>query len=161
MPYAEGAGLNTQKLCLEGTRGGILDEIVNWIDDTDDNAPRLFWLHGTAGSGKSAIAHTIAHRFEALGRLGSFFCFDRSRAAERRHEKIFATIAQDLADCDPQLRKALAAAVHHKTSLRNTPDVLRQWEELIVQPTKAMSDAMAGPIVIVINALDESGDTDS
>ncbi|KAF8342414.1 WD40 repeat-like protein [Amanita rubescens] len=161
MPYAAGAGLNTQKLCLEGTRGEILDEITDWINDVDDSAPRLFCLHGTAGSGKSAIAHTIAHRFKALGRLGSLFCFDRNRAAERRHEKIFATIAQDLADCHPQLRKALAAAIHHKTSLRNTPDVLQQWEELIVQPANAMSDAMAGPIVIVIDALDESGDTNS
>ncbi len=83
MPYAEGAGLNTQKLCLEGTRGEILDEITDWINNVDDNAPRLFCLHGTAGSRKSAIAHTIAHRFQALGRLGSFFCFDRNRAAER------------------------------------------------------------------------------
>ena len=161
MLYAAGAGLNTEKLCLEGTRVKILNEITDWINNVDDNAPRLFCLHGTAGSGKSAIAHTIAHRFETLGRLGSFFCFDRNRAAERRHEKIFATIAQDLADCDPQLRKALAAAVRHKTSLRNTPDVLRQWQELIVQPAKAMSDAMAGPIIIVIDALDESGNTDS
>src|ERR1700724_3790349 len=149
MPYAEGAGLNTQKLCLEGTRVGILKEIMNWIHDADGNAPRVFWLHGTAGSGKSAIAHTIADRFKALGRLGSFFCFDRNRAVDRRHEKIFATVAQDLAECDLQLRKALATAVHHKTSLRNTPDVLRQWKELIVQPAQAMSHAMVGPIVIV------------
>jgi predicted kinase len=161
MSYAEGAGLNTQKLCLEGTRGKILDEITDWINNVDDNAPWLFYLHGTAGSGKSAIAHTIAHRFQTLGRLGSFFCFDRNRATDRRHEKIFATIAQDLADCHPQFRKALAAAVHHKMSLRSTADVLRQWQELIVQPAKAMLDAMAGPIVIVIDALDESGDTDS
>src|SRR6266550_1122260 len=158
MPYAAGASHNTQKLCLEGTRDEMLNEITDWINNVDDNAPRLFCLHGTAGSGKS---DTIAHRFKALGRLGSFFCFDRNRAAERRHEKIFATIAKDLADGDPQLRKALATAIHHKTSLRNTPDVLQQWEELIVQPAKSMSDAMAGPIVIVIDALDESGDTDS
>jgi len=46
-------------------------------------------------------------------------------------------------------------------SLRNTHDVLQQWEELIVQPAQSMSDAMAGPIVIVIDALDESGDADS
>ena len=161
MSYAESAGLNTQKLCLEGTRGKILDEITDWINNVDDNAPWLFYLHGPAGSGKSAIAHTIAHRFQALGRLGSFFCFDRNRAADRRHEKIFTTIARDLADCHPQFRKVLAAAVHHKMSLRNTPDVLQQWQELIVQPAKAMSDAIVGPIVIVIDGLDESGDTDS
>jgi len=160
MPYAAGAGLNTQKLCLEGTRSGILGDIMDWINNGDKDT-RVYWLHGTAGSGKSAIAHTIADRFRRFGRLGSFFSFDRNEAAEQRHKKIFATIAQDLANCDPQLRKALATTIHHNTSLKNTPDVLRQWEELIVKPARAMSEAMAGPIVIVIDALDESGDVES
>jgi hypothetical protein len=30
MPYVSGAGLNTQKICLEGTRREILDEITAW-----------------------------------------------------------------------------------------------------------------------------------
>ena len=161
MQYADGAGRNIGKLCLEGTRSEILGEITDWVNNIDDNTTRVFWLHGTAGSGKSAIAHTIAHHFYNLKRLGSFFCFDRNRVAERRHEKIFATIARDLADLDQQLRTALAAAVHHNTSLSKTPDVLQQWEELIVKPVSAKSGAMVGPIVIIIDALDESGDDDS
>jgi hypothetical protein len=159
MPYAAGAGLDTRKLCLEGTRSGILGEITDWINDVDDNT-RIFWLHGTAGSGKSTIAHTIANRFKRLGRLGSIFCFDRNRTAERQ-EKIFTNIAQDLANCDTLLRTALAAAIRHNTSLKNTTDILQQWEEMIVKPARARSGAMVGPIVIVIDALDESGDRDS
>jgi len=159
MPYAAGAGLNTQKLCLEGTHRGILGDIMDWINNGDEDT-HVYWLHGTAGSGKSTIAHTIADLFRRLGRLGSFFSFDRNDAAER-HKKIFTTIAQDLANCDPQLRKALATVIHHNTPLRNTSDILQQWEEFIVKPAKAMSEAMAGPIVIVINALDESGVVES
>ena len=159
MPYAAGAGLDTRKLCLEGTRSGILGEIMDWISDVNDNT-RIFWLHGTAGSGKSTIAHTIANRFKRLNRLGSIFCFDRNRTAERQ-EKIFTTIAHDLACCDTQLRTALAASIHHNASLRNTTDILQQWEEMIVKPARAGSGAMVGPIVIVIDALDESGNEDS
>ena len=160
MPYAAGAGFNTQKVCLEGTRGEILGDITDWISNGDEDT-RVYWLHGTAGSGKSAIAHTIADRFKRLGRLGSFFAFDRNEATEQRHKKIFATIAQDLANCHPQLLKALATTIHHNTSLKNTTDVLQQWGELIVKPAKAISELMAGPIVIVIDALDESGDVES
>ena len=156
MPYAAGAGLNTEKICLDGTRSGILGDIMDWINNGDEDT-RVYWLHGTAGSGKSAIAHTIADRFKSLGRLGSFFSFDRDAAAEQRHRKIFATIAQDLADCDTQLRMVLATTIHHNTSLKNTQDIQQQWEEFIVKPAKAMSEAMAGPILIVIDALDESG----
>jgi len=60
MAYASGAGLNTTKQCLDGTRGEILQEIVDWIHDPDVNAPRIFWLHGRVERGKSAIANTIA-----------------------------------------------------------------------------------------------------
>ena len=158
MPYIGGAGLNTQKICLEGTRGEILDEITAWINNTDDTTPRVFWLHGSAGTGKSSISHTIADRFDKLGRLGSCFCFDRNKMAEQRHEKIFTTIARDLADRDDQIRRLLAGAIHGHTSLKNTTDILQQWKEMILKPSQKLSDGMTGPIVIVIDALDESGE---
>ncbi|KXN87527.1 Vegetative incompatibility protein HET-E-1 [Leucoagaricus sp. SymC.cos] len=145
LPYAVGAGLNTQKLCFPGTRRELLDEIINWANNVGGDVPRVFWLHGTAGSGKSSIAHTIANYFRQLERLGS----------------IFTTIARDLANRDLQLEGQLSAAVRHDTSLQNTSDILQQWEKLIVGPAKALSEGMVGPIVIVIDALDESGDTDS
>ncbi|KAG6327836.1 hypothetical protein ID866_11253, partial [Astraeus odoratus] len=75
MAYATGVGLIKTKACLEGTRREILAEIVSWIDDPDENVPRIFWLYGQAGKGKSAIAHTIAMWFKNVGRLGSCFCF--------------------------------------------------------------------------------------
>jgi len=155
MPYIGGAGLNTQKICLEGTRGEILDEITAWINNTDDTTPRVFWLHGSAGTGKSSIAHTIADRFRKLGRLGSCFCFDRNSMAEQRHQKIFTTIARDLAE---QIRRLLTGAIHGHTSLKNTTDILQQWKEMILKPLQKLSDGMTGPIVIVIDALDKSGD---
>ena len=161
MPYVGGAGLDTQKLCLEGTRKEILNDITDWINNTEDPKSRVFWLHGNAGSGKSSIAHTIADRFNKLRRLGSCYCFDRNKIAEERHKKIFTTIAQDLADSDKQIRRELAAAVHLDKSLRNTTDILQQWKELIMKPADKLSEAMVGPVVIVIDALDESGGADS
>ena len=161
MPYAGGAGLNTEKLCLEGTREELLKEITNWINNIEEGTPRIFWLHGPAGTGKSSIAHTIAHQFRELERLGSCFCFDRNRLAERRHEKVFSTIAKDLANRDKLLRRQLAAIVHDNDALKHTTDILQQWRELIAKPAVALSEAIVGPIVIIIDALDESGDTNS
>ena len=160
MPYVRGAGLDTRKVCLEGTRNGILDEITTWINNTGDST-RVFWLHGNAGTGKSSIAHTIANRFRKLGRLGSCYCFNRNEILEPRHKNIFTTIARDLADRDKNIRRELVNAVHLDTSLKNTTDVLQQWKELIMKPAKTLSEVMAGPIVIVIDALDESGGPDS
>ena len=152
--------MDTRKTCLEGTRNGILNEIIAWINNTEDNT-RVFWLHGSSGTGKSSIAHTIAYRFKKLGRLGSCYCFNRNEMAEQRDKNIFTTIARDLADRDVQMRRELLAAVHLDTSLKNTTDILQQWKELIMKPAQKLSEAMVGPIVIVIDALDESGGADS
>ena len=157
MPYVRGAGLDTRKTCLEGTRNEILNEITDWINNIEDNT-RIFWLHGNAGTGKSSIAHTIAYRFKKLGRLGSCYCLNRN---EQRDKNIFTTIARDLADRDSEMRRELVAAVHLDTSLKNTTDTLQQWKELIMKPAQKLSEAMVGPIVIVIDALDESGGVDS
>ena len=161
MPYAGGAGFNKRKHCLEGTRAELLKEICDWINNLEKDTPRIFWLHGPAGTGKSSIAHTIAHQFQQLDRLGSCFCFDRSRIAERRHEKVFGTIAKDLANRDMSLRRQLSTVVHNNDALKNTTDIVQQWEELIMKPARMLSEAIVGPIVVVMDALDESGDSDS
>ena len=161
MSYAGGSSLDMEKLCLEDTREELVKEISDWINDVEKDTPRISWLYGPAGTGKSSIAHTIAYQFEELERLGSCFCFDRSQIAERRHQKVFSTIARDLANRDTALRRQLSAVVHSNAALKNTTDILQQWEGLITKPAMALSEAIIGPIVIVIDALDESGDTDS
>ncbi|KAG2066758.1 hypothetical protein BDR04DRAFT_1029204, partial [Suillus decipiens] len=157
MTYAEGAGLDTKRECLQGTRTEILSQITEWINCTGDNVPRVLWLSGPAGKGKSAIAHTIAKWYEDVGGLGSCYSFDRQREANRRHEKIFSTIARDLADHDPEMRRALADAVQAANSLKKTADIIQQWEKLLIEPLEKSSRSTGEPVVIVIDALDESG----
>lgn len=157
MTYAAGAGPNTAKKCLEGTRMEVLDEIVEWIYCSDPGTPRVFWLSGQAGTGKSAIAHTIALWTEELGGLGSCFCFARDRQAEHRHEKLFLTIARDLAGRNPMLRQALAGIVSEDPSLKSTVDIERQWCKLILEPVSTLAGNVSGNTVVVIDGLDESG----
>ncbi|GJJ10686.1 hypothetical protein Clacol_004913 [Clathrus columnatus] len=160
LPYASGAGLSTRKQCLPGTRVEVLDEIIEWINNADDNSPRLFWLAGPAGVGKSAIAHSVALRFKSIQRLGSFFCFDRNQSTDGqgRREKIFPTIARDLADLDSQIKHGLAKVIKNETSLCKTPDLQLEWEKFILEPLSTTSQVSTGPILVVIDALDESGD---
>ncbi|KAJ8597149.1 hypothetical protein M405DRAFT_780480 [Rhizopogon salebrosus TDB-379] len=157
MAYADGAGWETSKCCLTGTREDILSRIRSWIDTTGRDVQRVLWLSGTAGKGKSAIAHTIAEWFYERSGTGACFCFDSTRGADRHHEKIFTTIARDLADRDPVIRRALASAVHDN-ELRRTKDIKRQWKKLILGPVDAVSKVIDAPVLIIIDALDESGD---
>ncbi|KIK26754.1 hypothetical protein PISMIDRAFT_675695 [Pisolithus microcarpus 441] len=157
MTYAAGAGLDKTKRCLDGTRTKILQEIIHWATCGDANSPRILWLHGQAGRGKSAIAHTIASWIKDVGGLGSCFCFARDRQAEHREQKIFATIARGVADRDLAFRRALADVVSVDYDLKTTCDVIQQWQQLILEPLFKVHGSMVGNVVVVIDALDESG----
>lgn len=66
-------------------------------------------------------------------------------------------IARDLADRDPEMRRALAEAVKDVIWLKTTVDIVRQWDKLIMKPLGKLSGSIIRPVVIVIDALDESG----
>ena len=159
MPYAAGARYDADKGCLPGTRKEVIDEISHWVNNDSDDTPRIFFLTGLAGVGKSAIAHAVARLFDGLGRLGSSFCFDIAHQVERSPDKVFSTIARDLADLDPGLKASLWQVVREKRSLRNTRAVREQFQKFILHSATGLKTV--GPIVIVIDALDESGDPTS
>jgi hypothetical protein len=112
-----------------------------------------------AGSGKSAIAHAVARRFDQLGQLGSAYCFDRTDQAKRHPSNLFSTIALDIADLDVQWKTSLANVIKGNRSLRTTRAVAVQFMNFILEPARALT--IVGPIVIVIDAFDESGDQPS
>ncbi|EIN12254.1 hypothetical protein PUNSTDRAFT_60533, partial [Punctularia strigosozonata HHB-11173 SS5] len=149
---AEGARFNSSKRCLPGTRERILQIIIDWINDPDDTR-RMLLLAGPAGTGKSAIAHTIAAMFHEIRRLGSSYCFDRSKEKLTRATPVIPTIARDLSERDPQMRYTLSNAIAQDSALITSDDLLEQFRRLIVEPADQL--AISGPIVIVIDALDE------
>ena len=156
MPYACGARFEREKGCLPGTRESFLEEILDVLNNADEDVPRVCLVTGVAGSGKSAVAHSIARLYDGQMRLGSSYCFSRTDAANRNPRNLFSTIARDLSDHDPQYKSALWQVVKDNRALRTSQSPMEQVERLIIEPSEHI-DAI-GPLVIVIDALDESGD---
>lgn len=161
IPYADGAGHQTEKVCLPNTRQQLLDEIVNWVNTSDLNSSeRVLWLSGLAGTGKSTIAHTVAHVFELHQRLGTFYAFDSASETTRNPENLFRTIAHNLCSLDPEWRHSLWNVVNNKPALRTTHSIPDQFTNFLLNPIEESNISLVGPIVIIIDALDESGDGD-
>ena len=156
MPYAFGARFQREKGCLPGTRETLLRDICDTLNNADEVAPRVCLLIGVAGSGKSAVAHSIARLYYEQGRLGSSYCFARTDVARRNPQNLFSTIARDLSDHDLQYRTALWGVVKGDRALRTSQSPLEQVEKFIIEPSKHLHSI--GPLVIVVDALDESGD---
>jgi hypothetical protein len=156
MPYAFGARFELEKGCLPGTRESFLQEICDVLNNADEDAPRVCLVTGVAGSGKSAVAHSIARLYDGQKRLGSSFCFTSTDVANRNPKNLFTTIARDLCDRDPQYKSALWQIVKDDRALRTSQSPMEQVKRLIIEPSQHLHGI--GPLVIVIDALDESGD---
>jgi len=123
----------------------------------DPTSERSLVLFGQAGTGKSSIAHEIARRFDKMHRLTSSFIFLRKEQSKREAYHLFTTLARDLSDRYPSFKTALGRVVKDNSSLRaGTRDYGTLFESLILEPLKDLH--IVGPILVVIDALDESGD---
>ncbi|KZT50756.1 hypothetical protein CALCODRAFT_504361 [Calocera cornea HHB12733] len=154
IPYTKGAGYDPRKSCLPGRRSVLLDDITGWASSHAKDTPLVYVLVGSAGTGKSTVAHTIAARFNHLNQLGSMFCFSRTEP-NRTPENTFRNIVRDLSDRWPEYRKALSLTFDGRAALAGTNDVVQQFDTFLLQPAQYVT--ISGTIIIVIDALDECG----
>jgi hypothetical protein len=142
--------------CVPGTRQDILKFITDWLT-TPSEKQNVLWLHGLAGYGKSTISTTIAEYFRDLGRLGAFIFFDRNDPAHSDPNVVIRTLAYRLASSDIHIKSAVCAAVENDKSIADAP-VRKQFAKLLLEPLQSLSgQCVNGPMIVVIDALDECG----
>ena len=127
--------------------------IVKWVENPESE--RGLILLGKAGTGKSSIAHEIARRFKNKC-LGSYFTFLRKEGSKDEAYQLFTTLARDLSDRYPPFKLALGKVVRDNSFLCGTRDHRTLFEHLLLEPLKSLK--VCDPILIVVDALDESGD---
>jgi hypothetical protein len=99
----------TTLVCLPHTRVDILKQIIEWADGGNERC--IFWLNGTAGTGKSTIARTVARKYHDQGRLGASFFFSRGAGDVSHAGKFFTSIAVQLANESRILRRYICEAI--------------------------------------------------
>jgi hypothetical protein len=136
--------------CMRGTRQDILAQIEQWIDRDSDRP--ICWLSGPAGSGKSAIAQTVAEICAAGNRLAASFFFFRGAGDRSNFTHFLPTLAYQLAFSLPPTKH------HIQNAMRNDPLILNrslhhQFNKLIIDPVLALTEPIL-PMVVVIDAID-------
>jgi hypothetical protein len=139
---------------MEGTRQAVIAKIVQWIDGGGDSP--ICWLSGPAGSGKSAIAQTVAELYAIKNRLSASFFFLRGAGHRSDFTRFLRTLVYRLACFSPSARR------HIQNVLQNDPLIVNgsfadQFQKLMIDPLPNF----AFPLVIVIDALDECNDKES
>lgn len=138
--------------CLDNTRTDVLTFIREWVD-TQNSEHRILWLHGPPGSGKSAIATSIASGYSDS--LGAFLFFDRRSPESNDPAITIRTLAYLLGSSNPKLRTFICTTVESNPNIRLS-SFSHQFQTLIIDPLASI-DIGPSSIVIVIDALDECG----
>ena len=161
--------------CLDGTRVEILAGLDHWMDDKAFVAhccpiyltksstysplvPPIYWINGLAGTGKTTISFTFAHRCKKIDNLqlsvlASFVPAKTPTAAIPN--LCFAHIADQLGRFCQAFGVLVADAYSKDPGLQNS-SVSNLLEELIVKPLgKVRHKFPPSPCIIILDALDE------
>ncbi|KAG8724104.1 hypothetical protein FRC09_000317 [Ceratobasidium sp. 395] len=141
--------------CTPNTRVELLEQLRTWA--YDDQAPKIYWLNGMAGTGKTTIAYSLCKYLQSVQKLGaSFFCSQRLPEC-RDVNRIVPSISYRLSLFSVPFRHALASVLQDDEDAYNQP-LQEQFDALFVKPLQETMDTFPDNVVIVIDALDECDD---
>ena len=141
--------------CLQNTRLNVIKDIMEWIADGSDNEKKILWVYGLAGTGKSTLSTTIAQIMRGLHRLGAFFFFNRD-TPQRNFATLIRTLAYQLAMFDARFGAAISRVVALNENIAGMP-LDFQFVNLLSANALKSVEWSGGPIILVIDALDECG----
>ncbi|KIL86291.1 hypothetical protein FAVG1_10689 [Fusarium avenaceum] len=142
--------------CERGTRVRTQETIIHWADNK--NQEYFFWLAGPAGTGKSTLIRSVADHLNRDKRLVAGYFFKRGERGRNDTNRLFATLAMQLADTIPSFKEALRTSLGDtvKDSM-DSRDLRFQFEKLLKEPLEqlSLSKTSQHSKIIVLDALDE------
>src|ERR1700733_7286100 len=145
-------------MCLPGTRVEILRDLFTSLIDPN-LGENVIWVRGAAGCGKSTLLNTIAQYFSDIGRCGAFLFWDRNDPVNSNPRRVIRTLAFQLAQFNDDFASELASRITATPSITTSSSLDEQFRHLVQEPLAIIAKKYnnLGPIIIVLDALDECG----
>jgi hypothetical protein len=153
--------------CHPGTRVAIQRDLAKWVESKARKYP-IYWLYAPAGSGKTAIAKTLADSFTDYPKrclLASFF-FRKTSAHQNTEERFIVTIACQIKTNLPQTAPFIVDAIKEDAAILQK-DLQVQMDKLILGPLSracevaSVAERTTWPRLLVIDGLDECSGQDA
>ena len=127
---------------------------MRWL--AEDTSSSVFWLFGSAGTGKTAIGQSIAEMCKEAQCLAAAFFFFRTSPERNTHKRLIATIAYQISSSIPELRPLIAKAVEDDHPVM-TKDMRAQISQLIVEPLLQVigHSPPTSRLLVIVDGLDE------
>jgi DNA polymerase III delta prime subunit len=137
--------------CFDSTRKDLLRSIMKWV--TDPEAGHFFWLSGPPGTGKTTIAHSIYERLYLGQVASSSYFFTRSQVGPSTSTQVIPSLVYQLSMSSHELQCSVSKILDHDPDVA-TCNIQIQADRLLRAAFKTLDPAL-GPVVIVIDAIDE------
>ena len=141
------------KKCDPGTYNDVLSHLTTLLMSTSEN--NIIWLHGPSSCGKSTVSFTLAEHFNGISRLGAYLHFHNGSSSPG---SVVATITYKLASFDLGLGKIITDHVKRR---HGELSVETQFEEFLLRPLIEGARMVNGPVIIILDGLDECGNVES
>ncbi|QRV91918.1 Vegetative incompatibility protein HET-E-1 [Ceratobasidium sp. AG-Ba] len=138
--------------CTPNTRVELLKKLYDWA--CDESGPKIYWLNGMAGTGKTTVAYSFCELLENNHTLAaSFFC-SRQLPECSNVGRIVPSISYQLSCYSHPFRHALSTMLEQNPEAHNrrVPD---QLKGLVVDTMSTIKDVLPTNLVVVVDALDE------
>ncbi|KAF9548271.1 hypothetical protein CPC08DRAFT_591851, partial [Agrocybe pediades] len=149
--------------CYLNTRVAIIQGVIDWASgrDKEFGGKSTWWIKGCAGTGKSAIARSVAEQSSDEGLLLGAFFFGATDPTRNHVGKLVATLSSQISIILPQFRDAISTIVEDDPLIFDR-SIGTQFSTLITRPLSAIlsncsttSGTSPGPCLIIIDGLDE------
>jgi hypothetical protein len=137
--------------CLQGTRVNLLADITTWM--TNETSETVYWLSGTAGTGKTTVAQSVAIIAKELGFLTATFFFSHLSDDRRSFGHVIPTLAYQLGK-SKGLRPRVCEGIQSDDDIAIRP-VRTQALKLLADVLTPLPSDLPPCLLIVLDALDE------
>lgn len=120
--------------CDEDTRMTMIQGMKNWVQGgSGSSGSSMYWLHGPARVGKSALAQSLALALQEERDQAASFFFSRTAAGRNNGAQLMATLACQLAAHIPDIQPFISESVKKNPFVFESANKV-QVQKLIVEP---------------------------
>jgi len=148
--------------CHPQTRITIRKTLMDWVEGLTSTV-KILWLYGAVGTGKTAIARTIAEECHQRKLLLASFFFSRTDSTRNTVTSLVATIAYQIGNAIPQSQDLILTTIERNPKIF-MESFATQLTELVFQPLAEIvkeGAVLDFPRLIIIDGLDECVDFDT
>jgi len=150
------------------TRSTAIKKLNSWAESALTTKSHICFLFGGSRSGKSTLAQHLAATWDKKGKLAGSFFFSGEDPSRKRVAHLASTLAFQLAAVLPEIVPVIESVMAEEPELLSpVVPLTMQLQKLVFRPVKSVIKnlvsiriKMKGPLIFVIDAIDECHDKD-